>query len=154
MNGKEAYEIFEDSRLSRAEFCNMTGVSIPTLSRWGNKNSHCRLSQTSRDKVLLVERAVKAGKLPLEPETLFKEDSKSIPSQQDMEIKAIEPGYEWPLKKPDLRAEVSSLREASKNLREKLEASVGRLFTLMEDTMDIYSSLKELKKELEALSKK
>lgn len=160
MNGKEAYKIFEDTRLSRPEFCAMVGLSTATLQGWKKRNADVTILPSYRDKILLIERALKAGRIPEDLPALMRELKEERPSEKgvsDLKLSDIEPGFEFPVEEDEPKVEpeieLARLRNTVKTLREKLEMAADRLSVLMEDTMDLNMSLKELKKILEALSK-
>lgn len=146
MKGKEAYEIFESTRLSRKEFCDMISVSTGTLQRWGKKGADTDVSSTIRDRVILAERACKAGKLSLEGAMFGEKPAPEV---------GPEPQTPEPLWAPTEFKQPRLSPEGEKNLKEALTGApdlkaVQGLSDVMEKTMDLYVSLKDLKKLLEA----
>lgn len=138
MKGKEAFKIFEDTRLSRKEFCDMVGVSVPTLQRWGNKGVDKNISPTVRDRVILAERACKAGKMSMlsgDAPPPDRPGTSEVPDRDDKSPLSAQKAVLDPDPAPE---------QEPVNRWGALEA----ISNLMDDVMDIYCTLKELKKNL------
>ena len=160
MRGDEAYKIFENTRLSRPEFCAMVGLSTGTLQGWKKRNASVLILPSYRDKILLIERALKAGRIPDDLPALMKELKEGSTSEKgvsNLNLSDVEPGFEFFPEEPspniDPKTDKTALHKTVKVYEEKIDKAMGHLSGLMEETMGIYWSLRELKKSLEELSK-